>query len=205
MKISGIYKIQSQSEPDRIYIGSAINISQRWQTHLHILRKNKHHSIKLQRHYNKYKEFDLVFIIIEPCLPDFLFIREQYYIDQLNPYFNICKKAGSQLGMKRNEETRKKMRNCRGGEKHYLYKKHLSEETKSKISEAHKGMKPSKETRLKMRLAKMGNIPGNKGKQMSDETKRKMSLSKIGIHKSEEVKQKISKSKKGTKYKLRIA
>jgi GIY-YIG catalytic domain. len=64
MNTSGIYKIESKLKPERIYIGSAINIGQRWRVHLSDLRKQKHHSKKLQNHYNKYGEVDLSFSIL---------------------------------------------------------------------------------------------------------------------------------------------
>ena len=51
---SGIYKIQSKCKPDRIYIGSAINIEGRKRAHFSRLKHGYHHSIKLQRHYDKY-------------------------------------------------------------------------------------------------------------------------------------------------------
>jgi group I intron endonuclease len=101
MRNSGIYKIQSIIKPDRFYIGSAVNLHHRWICHLSDLRKGKHHSGKLQNHFNKYGEADLVFIIIEPCLPEFLIIREQFYINELKPWFNVCPTAGSMLGLKR--------------------------------------------------------------------------------------------------------
>ena len=110
MKISGIYKIQSTVNSERVYIGSAVNISRRWILHLFDLRHNKHHSPKLQNHFNKYGESDLVFIIVEPCLPEFLIGREQFYIDTLNPFFNIVKTAGSILGYKHSVQTIKKMK-----------------------------------------------------------------------------------------------
>jgi group I intron endonuclease len=152
MKISGIYKIQSKVKPDRIYIGSGCDIRQRWRHHLSDLRHNDHHTIKLQRHFNKYGEADLVFIIIEPCFKEFLIIREQFYFDQLNPYFNSSPTAGNCLGVKHTDETRKRM-------SHYP-----SVETRIKISEGAKGNKNwlgkhrSKDTKLKLRLANLGKI-----------------------------------------------
>jgi group I intron endonuclease len=108
LKISGIYKIQSQIHPDRFYIGSAIQVKSRWCLHLADLKKNKHHASKLQNHYNKYGIDDLVFIIIEPCLPQFLQIREQFYLDTLRPFFNSSKSAFSNRGCKWSDEDRKK-------------------------------------------------------------------------------------------------
>ena len=98
MKLSAIYKIQSKIKPGRIYIGSSNNVKRRWDRHLQQLRNNKHHSSKLQYHYNKYGKSDLIFIITEPCLPEFLIIREQYYLDKHKPYFNGSLIAGSTLG-----------------------------------------------------------------------------------------------------------
>ena len=67
MKISGIYKIQSLIKPERIYIGSGCDLKRRRNYHWNDLRKNKHHSILLQRHYNKYGESDLSFSVLLGC------------------------------------------------------------------------------------------------------------------------------------------
>lgn len=76
-----------------------IILKKRWWVHLSKLKQGIHHSIKLQRHYNKYGIDDLVFIIIEPCFPEFLIIREQFYLDQFKPYFNSCFIASSTKGL----------------------------------------------------------------------------------------------------------
>ena len=47
------------------YIGSASRICDRWINHKFDLKNNKHHSIHLQNHYNKYGEDDLIFSVIE--------------------------------------------------------------------------------------------------------------------------------------------
>lgn len=137
MKISAIYKIQSKSQPDRFYIGSSVDVKDRWRCHLKELKKNKHHAPKLQRHFNKYQEEDLVFIIIEPCFPEFLTIREQYYIDTLKPYFNSLLTAGSCLGVKRSKETCERISNSKKGHK-------MSDEFRKKRSEYMKGNKLNK-------------------------------------------------------------
>jgi len=189
MKISGIYKIQSKIKPERCYIGSAVNIDYRWKVHLYDFKKNKHHSIKLQRHYNKYGKQDLIFIIVELCFPEFLTAREQYYIDTLNPFFNICKIAGSSLGIKRSEETkqklsivrrrrdphsietRKKMSSSNIG-KHYRV---ASKKTILKLSESHKGKIPWNKgikTGLHPKNTfQKGHVPFNKGRKMSEKQK----------------------------------
>ena len=54
--------------------------------------------------------------------------------------------------------------------------KHLSDETKLKLSKAHKGKRLSDETKKKMSIA-------HKGRHLSDETKKKMSKAKLGFRK----------------------
>jgi len=196
MKISGIYKIQSLKKSKRCYIGSAMNIDKRWKEHLYSLRKNKHHSKKLQNHYNKYDESDLLFSVIIGCEKDELVMKEQFFIDVYNPYFNICQKARSCIGVK------------------------LSEETKLKISIANTGKKRSSEVKLKMSLARKGHKLGPKTEEHirkiietkkkndclkhSDEWKRKHSEKMkgsgnpmFGKHQSEESKKKNRESNLG--------
>jgi group I intron endonuclease len=137
MKLSGIYQIQSNCKSQRLYVGSAINISSRWKTHLWELKNGRHGNSRLQRHYNKYGEADLQFSILIGCEKSELIEKEQFFIDSLNPWFNICKKAGSKIGVSCKKKTR------------------------NKISKANKGKKKSQEfiDNLKKR------VPWNKGKK----------------------------------------
>jgi group I intron endonuclease len=104
---SGIYRIINKVN-NKCYIGSAINIFGRFATHRNQLRDNKHHSVYLQRSWNKYGEDNFVFERVEYCEKNILLIREQYYIDLLTPEYNMCKIAGSSLGMKGTLESNQK-------------------------------------------------------------------------------------------------
>lgn len=179
--ISGIYKIQSKIKPERVYIGSAVNIPERWGNHLYRLDRNDHHSIKLQRHFNKYGKNDLVFSIIVGCDKDDLLVTEQFYIDAYNPWFNILPKAGSRLGFKHSEATIRRVIEARKGYRH-------SEETKRKISESNKGKTISEETRAKLKAAKQN---------MSEETRQKIAEAKKGTRMTEDAKAKMSATRKG--------
>ena len=86
-------------------------------------------------------------------------------------------------GIKRSDETKKKMSECKKRE-------NLSEETRRKLSETSKGRKHSEESIEKMRQKKIGT-------KLSDETKRKLSESKRGKKKSEEAKAHMSAAQKG--------
>jgi len=217
MKISGIYKIQSIHNPERIYVGSAVNISQRWYVHLNDLRKDKHSSKKLQRHYNKYGESDLTFSILLGCEKDELVKKEQYFIDSYNPYFNSCIIAGSPLGFKHTKESRIKMGISRLGNKNSVGRKASpetliklsiahsgkkfpnrkkriqTEETKRKISEAKKGVPMKEDTKFKLSIS-------HKGKKLTDEHKHNMSLSHIGSKRSDITKDKMRKAQLGKKH-----
>ena len=138
------------------YIGSALNHVKRKREHFYNLKNNKHPNKKLQNAYNKYGEDCFDFKIIEVVEDEKILIeREQYYINKLKPVYNICKVAGSSLGLKRTKGTRDKIRvanlgikhpqwrneiksKAQGGEKHWTKKKKFSEESKKKMSESQK-------------------------------------------------------------------
>lgn len=160
MRSSGIYKIQSKIHPERCYIGSAVWLKDGWWHHLKDFRKNKHGNSKLQNHFNKYGESDLVFSVLAICRKEELipvngviwieqvFIWAYKTINSDIPWFNICKIAGSNLGVKRSKKTCKKIR------------------------EGHMGQIPwnkgktgvySEEAKQKMREKRIGHVSWNKG------------------------------------------
>jgi len=128
---SGIYQIRNVIN-EKIYIGSAINIDRRWNEHVSLLKRTKHHSRHLQSAWNKYGEENFEFSILEECEKEQLVEREQYYLDTLCPEYNVCKIAYSQLGMKHTPEAREKMSISRRG-------KICTAETRKKLSEKAKG------------------------------------------------------------------
>lgn len=206
--MTGIYTIGSNSKPDRIYVGSAVNMHARLASHLSKLRRNKHHSQKLQNHVNKYGVEDLYFTIVETCKREELLIREQYYIDTLKPWFNICPKAGNTLGatwslsdeaknniseghkgLKHSEESKRKRSEKLKGRK-------PSELACKRSSEVHKGKKLSEEHIAKLRKANKGNQRA-KGRhwKLSDETKAKMRAAAIKNNNAARLKKKTGNSK----------
>lgn len=114
--MSGIYKIINNLN-NKIYIGSAVNFTSRKNHHLSFLRRNKHGNNYLQKSFNKYGELNFIFELIEQCNKENLLNREQYYIDNLNPQYNMCKIAGSNFGIKRSKETCEKLRVSNTGKK----------------------------------------------------------------------------------------
>lgn len=103
--ISCIYKIINLVD-DKFYIGSATDLDGRIRTHLRELRNNIHLNTHLQNAYNKYGKNSFIFHIIEVCDVDRLLEIEQYYMDALNPDYNISKSSSSPMkGRKHSQET----------------------------------------------------------------------------------------------------
>lgn len=135
---SGIYQIKNQVNGKR-YIGSAVNLTKRWQNHLSDLRLSRHHNLHLQRAFEKYGEAVFAFAALEAVEDAFQLIpREQHYLDTLKPEYNISPTAGSSLGIRRTEETRRKLSEAHKGHP-------VSEETRRKMSESRKGKSPTEE------------------------------------------------------------
>lgn len=186
--LSGIYKIKNVIN-NKSYIGSSININNRIKQHKESLLKGKHHSIKLQRSYDKYGVNNFKFEIIEEVPNENLIDREQHYINLFDSYnngYNSVGYAGSNLGMKHGDFTKNKIRLSSIGNKNMLDKKH-TDETKNKIREKLKGLSKSDDIKLKM-------VVSHTGKKLSNETKLKLSDLKKGKPLSEEHKKKLSDS-----------
>lgn len=103
MSNTGIYKIENTLN-GKFYIGSSCRIKQRWKRHESDLRCKKHHSLALQRAYNKYGNV-FRYSIITPCSKKDLLILEQFHLDNLKPQYNICKTAKNCRGIKQSKQT----------------------------------------------------------------------------------------------------
>jgi len=169
-----IYCIENKINKSR-YVGSAVSFSSRKALHLKRLNNNTHHSQILQKSWNKNGAENFIFFILEVVnSKEVLIEREQWWIDNSDSKYNVCKKAGSSLGVKRSEETKQKIRianlgikhpkwrneiksKAQGGDKHWTKKKCFSEESKSKMSES------------KKKLYKNGYVSPLKGTKVSRE------------------------------------
>lgn len=125
---SGIYAIVNL-KTEKFYIGSAVKLNSRKSLHLNQLRKGKHHSKYLQNSYNKHGEECFIFKVLEYVEDENNLLKiEQKYLDiyfHTGITYNISPIAGSPLGIKRSDETKKKIS---------FAKQNMSDETKQKMS-----------------------------------------------------------------------
>jgi group I intron endonuclease len=220
---SGIYKITCTAN-GKIYIGSAVLLKKRLGEHKYKLKYNRHENSHLQHAYNKYGKENFEYVELEHCEMDLSIIlkREQYYLDTLlfaqefinsggkdrrfkQLGYNLNPTAGSPLGFKHSEETKRKT----SGENSIWYGKKHSEETKIKMSESRKalnlkgensplfGIKKSKEHILKGALNRTGEKNHQYGKERSEEHRNKISIGNKGKNRTVEQRERQSLRMKG--------
>lgn len=217
---TGIYKI-TNTDNGKFYIGSAVNIKQRFAQHRSSFKYNKHDNNYLQKAWNKYGKQVFKLEVVLYCDSENMLFYEQRILDmcfklQRTQIYNICPIAGNCMGRPVTPQTREKISNGNKGKPSYMKGRTHSEEARQKISQAHKGKpssnlgkKASLETRQKQSLAKKGRPSAFLGKSHSPEAIAKMSRTwfkkgmttwnqgKKGV--SEATRQKLSDSHKGIK------
>ena len=88
--MKGIYAIQNKINK-KMYIGMTTDFKDRIEHHLWELRNNKHHSIKLQRAFNKYGEDNFDYYIVEEMKESTfkeLAEKERYYIKEYHSHIS---------------------------------------------------------------------------------------------------------------------
>jgi len=196
---SGVYKIKNLVS-GKLYVGSAVDITSRFKVHRSALNFDRHHNDYLKKSWDKYGEDSFVFEVIEYCSKDKLLEREQYWIDFYGATnrdigYNILEHAGSLLGFKHTEETKRKIsQSLKGemvGEKNPMYGTKWTEEKRKEASEKFKGKNNprygnhsplSEETKKKISNAVKGEKNPMYGTHLkhTQETRRKMSESRVG-------------------------
>jgi len=147
-KKSGVYLWTNKITSSR-YIGSAIDLSRRFTNYFSFAflnREVKTSSSIIYRALLKHGYSNFQLDILEYCDPSVLIEKEQYYLDMLNPEYNILRTAGSSMGYKHSEASLELIR----AKSLKRERRTLSEATKSKISVTLSGRTHSEETKLKM-------------------------------------------------------
>jgi len=182
---SGIYQ-WTHLESGKTYIGSAVNLSKRVSKYFTIKFITRYKKSHINNALSLYSYSAFSFSIVEYINIEnlskaesrkLILEREQYYINTLEPEFNILKIAGSSLGYKHTEESLEKLRIPRTeeaklnislalrGDKNPNFGKAKTEEHKEKLSQANKGRHKGENHPLF-------------GKNHSDEAKIRMSIAK---------------------------
>lgn len=183
--VQGIYQIRNTLN-GHSYIGSSSHVYRRWAGHRHKLRRGRHANPILQAAWSKYGEAAFEWRMLE-VVPDHeqLLVREALHMAALKPAYNISKP---------DEET------LRIGAP-------LSDEAKTRISQANKGRKRTPAERALMsKLAQERGISDEvrvrqrqaaTGRPRSPETKAKIALARTGLTLTDEAKAKISRALTG--------
>ncbi len=146
---SGIYQILNTINGHR-YIGSAVNMWLRKNSHWSELRRGVHRNGHLQHAWNLYGRGIFVFSVLEYVADrERLLEREQYYLDALDPEYNILKRAGSMLGYKASPLTRARVSAA-------MKRRVMTEEHRQHLSEAGTGKVFSPTARRNMSTAARG-------------------------------------------------
>lgn len=122
--MTGIYFIKNKLN-NKIYIGSCKDFRKRTNAHKSCLKRNVHHSIKLQRSYNKYGINAFEYLFIEETTIENSLAREQYWINLLNPGYNCAKLVGGHNKKVTTEETKVKISESKNQFKKKVYKFNL--------------------------------------------------------------------------------
>lgn len=198
--VAGIYKITNTAN-GKTYVGSSVRMPHRLATHRSHLRSGTHANQKMQRAWNKYGEAAFEFSVIEEVSdPNSLIAREQFWIDTLNPFYNIAKVAGSPLGVKHTPEAIANMVKARKG-------KSFSPEARKSMSEAAKRRGVAPEVIAKMRSGRANHVESAEtrakrsakmtGRKMSPQSIEKTRRAHIGKVIPEELRVRWSESRKG--------
>lgn len=182
---AGIYAIINMID-GKLYIGSTHRLARRWRDHKYHLRRGTHHSILLQRAWDKHGEAAFRFDVLLTCSvgEETLRAYEQYALDEFAPAYNIAFIASAPMtGRTHTIATREKMSEAHTGKpKSATHRANIGKgqlgnkrgphtpETIKKMSEAHIGHMHTPESKLKI-------SEGNLGKVVSAESRKKMSES----------------------------
>lgn len=140
--LSGIYLLTNKLT-DEIYVGQSVDLSKRFIRYFNLSYLKSKESLIISRALIKYGYVNFSVSILEYCDKSILTEREQYYLDKLEPKYNILKIAGSSLGYIHSEVSKQKrskaLKGVYVGIKSPLFGKNHTIETKNKMSLQRKG------------------------------------------------------------------
>ncbi len=218
-KVPLVYIIRNTIN-SKIYVGSTSNFNHRKNVYNHrVNQEGNKEQKKLINAIKKYGAENFYFELIEVCTLENLIKTEQYYLDTVlfasesdkrfdNLGYNICRVAGSTLGVKQSKEFCEAISKRMTGYKHSpeSIKKSsdarrgqvVSQETREKIRKTLTGYKHTEETKKKVAEASKNRVY-SKGYKMPEGFGDKVRKRMTGIIRSEETRKKLSLANKGNK------
>ena len=146
---SGIYcwynKINSQK-----YVGSAIKLTDRINDYFQFAYQKDKANLPIVRALKKYGMDSFILFIIEYVEPSNLILREQYWINTLQPKYNILSEAGNSSGFKHSEETKNLISFLKKGSTHSLEIKKQMSISRMGINNSFFGQTHSEDVRKRM-------------------------------------------------------
>lgn len=94
----------------KCYIGSAVNLNNRINDYLQVSYLKSKNSLAIVRALNLYGHENFALLILEITDINDVIIREQFYLDKLQPEYNILSKAGNSAGYKHTPEVIEKLK-----------------------------------------------------------------------------------------------
>jgi len=172
-RLCGLYCIRNVLD-GKCYYGQSDNLRRRFRDHCEHLTKGTHDNPRLQHAFNKHGSdaFEMSIVTLLPAIE--LDAAEQKLLDEhagKEYCYNImCSVEQTFRGQKHSPEAMAKMsRTWFGkGDQHVNFGKHLSENVRQKISEAHKGKVLSEATKKKLSELNSGEKHPNFGKKGSN-------------------------------------
>lgn len=205
MRTCYLYRIVNMFN-GKCYVGSTINLKDRFSNHRRELKGGIHFNRNLQNSFNKHGSAAFVYEILGECQEDQRDFQEAFYIQK----FNACHPDFGYNALKIDLENGTKI--LSQDVKDRIAKKKMgvprSLETRQKIGLAHKGQKRTAETCRRISEATLGrgcseesrekNRESNTGRKRSTETRKNMSLAQRPPRTphTEESKRKIREARK---------
>src|SRR5690349_15084871 len=124
---SGVYCLINKNN-GHSYVGSSIHLHSRMRNYLNttFLKSKQNINMPIVKALLKYDQESFTLLILEYVEPNYLTLRETYYITYVVPHYNVLKQGYSSLGYKHTEETKQLLSELAKNRTH-------SEETKGLI------------------------------------------------------------------------
>ena len=157
LEVCGIYEIRNNIN-NKFYIGSSINIKNRWRAHRSLLNRGIHPNIHLQFAWTRYGAENFSLNVLFECKSKQLLEKEQQILNDTKCTnrkigYNVALEAiAPMMGRCHTEKSKQRMSEVKMGRHNSFFGKKHSRKTKNKIAQKKLGRKLAPEHRKKVLL-----------------------------------------------------